>query len=188
MLPIDYTFDDNAYDNKYQNQFLFGNGMLVCPVASTQNSAEVYLPGKDVWYRFSSDKMYQGGSNYFVESPLADLPVFVKGSSIIPMQSTVQNTKEKGDGILYLHIYKGTETNTYTYYEDDGNTYDYEKGAFYKRDIVYNPQSSLILKAKEGSYGSKFKKVKVVLHGFDQNTSDEYDLADGEMEIKLPSH
>ncbi len=185
MLPIDYTFDDKAYSNKYQNQYIFGNGLLVCPVASTQNSTEVYLPGKSNWYRFSTDKIYAGGSNYFVESPLEDVPVFVKGGSIIPMQSTVQHTKEKGDGILYLHIYKGKETNVYTYYEDDGNTYDYEKGTYYKRDIVYNSPATLTLKAKEGSYNSKFKKVKVVLHGFDNNSSTEYDLTDGDMTIKL---
>ena len=102
------------------------------------------------------------------------------------MQSAVQNTKERGDGILYLHVYKGTEQNVYTYYEDDGNTYDYEKGMFYKRDIVYTPQTSLLLKAKEGSYNSKFKKVKVIWHGFKQNTPTEYDLTDSELVIPLP--
>ena len=184
MLPIDYTFDDKAYSNKYQNQFFFGDGLLVCPVASTEKSIEVYLPGKGKWYRLNTDKVYEAGSNYFVESPLDDVPVFVKESSIIPMQSTVQNTKEKGDGVLYVNVYKGNKPNTYTYYEDDGNTYDYEKGSYYKREIVYNPQAEIItFKAKEGSYSSKFKKVKVVLHGFDKTSLEEYDLIDGELVI-----
>ena len=184
MLPIDYTFDDKAYSNKYQNQFFFGDGMLVCPAASTQNSIEVYLPGKGKWYRLNTDKVYEAGSNYFMESPLDDVPVFVKESSIIPMQSTVQNTKEKGDGVLYINVYKGNKPNTYTYYEDDGNTYDYEKGSYYKREIVYDTKAATItFKAKEGSYSSKFKKVKVVLHGFDKVTLEEYDLIDGDLVI-----
>ncbi len=184
MLPIDYTFDDKAYSNKYQNQFFFGDGLLVCPAASTQNSIEVYLPGKGKWYRLNTDKVYEAGSNYFVESPLDDVPVFVKESSIIPMQSTVQNTKEKGDGVLYVNVYKGNKPNTYTYYEDDGNTYDYEKGSYYKREIVYDTKAATItFKAKEGSYSSKFKKVKVVLHGFDKTSLEEYDLIDGELVI-----
>ena len=188
MLPIDYTFDDKAYNNEYQNQFFFGDGMLVCPVASTEKSIEVYLPGKGEWYRLNTDKVYEGGSNYFVESPLDDVPVFVKESSIIPMQSTVQNTKEKGDGVLYLHVYKGNETNTYTYYEDDGETYNYEKGNYYKRAIAYNPKTATItFKAKEGTYSSKFKKVKVVLHGFDKVTLDEFDLTDGELVLHTPN-
>ena len=184
MLPIDYTFDDKAYSNKYQNQFFFGDGLLVCPAASTQNSIEVYLPGKGKWYRLNTDKVYEAGSNYFVESPLDDVPVFVKESSIIPMQSTVQNTKEKGDGVLYVNVYKGNKPNTYTYYEDDGNTYDYEKGSYYIREIVYDTKAATItFKAKEGSYSSKFKKVKVVLHGFDKTSLEEYDLIDGELVI-----
>ena len=186
MLPIDYTFDDNAYDPKYQNQYLFGDGIMVCPVASTQTSTDVYLPGSTDWYRLSNDKQYVGGSKYFVESKLEDLPVFVKGSSIIPMQSIVQNTKEVGDGILYLHIYKGNQSNSYTYYEDDGDTYNYEKKVYYKRIIVYNPTNGTItLKAKEGSYSSKFKQVKLILHGFNKKEIASLDLINTEMSIKL---
>ncbi len=186
MLPIDYTFDDNAYDPKYQHQFLFGDGMMVCPVASSQSITEVYLPGTTDWYRLSNDKVYAGGSNYFVESPLEDVPVFVKSGAIVPMQSIVQNTKETGDGILYLHVYKGSLQNSYTYYEDDGETYNYEKAVFYKRLIVYNPLKGIVtLKAKEGSYSSKFQKIKLVLHGFDKKEIVSQDLFDSEMNIKL---
>ncbi|MFP5039806.1 glycoside hydrolase family 31 protein [Parasediminibacterium sp. JCM 36343] len=186
MLPIDYTYDDYVYNAKYENQFMFGDGLLVCPVTSTQTVADVYLPSKENWYRLSSDKLYAGGSSYFVECPLEDAPVFVKGSSIIPMQSTVQNTKEKGDGILYLHIYKGSQPNTYTYYEDDGETYQYETDSYYRRAIAYNPTANTItLKAKEGNYASKFAKVKLVLHGFESNTAKEYGLNDGEMVMDL---
>lgn len=85
------------------------------------------------------------------------------------MQSVIQSTKEKGDGILYVHIWKGKIANSFVYYEDDGNTYEYEKGAFYTRKIHYNPAVATILfDKKEGNFSSRFKDVKLVLHGFDK--------------------
>jgi len=182
MLPIDYTFESQVFNTQYQNQFLFGDGILVCPVASTNNIADVYLPGKENWYRYGNDKKYNGGESYFVESPLDNPPIFIKASSIIPMQSIVQNTKEKGDGVLYLHLYKGNKTNVFTYYEDDGETYQYEKGDYYKRNIIYK-DGKLIFEAKAGNYQSKFNKVVVQLHGFEKNQIIKQDLVESKLEI-----
>jgi alpha-glucosidase len=137
MLPINYTFDNNVYDTKFENEFFFGDNLLVCVVESNKSATEVYLQGTEQWYRLSNDKEYTAGSQ-FVPSPLDDLPVFVKAGGIVPMQSVVQNTKEKGDGILYLHVWKGNGKTSFVYYEDDGETYNYEKNLFYKRAIVYD--------------------------------------------------
>jgi alpha-glucosidase len=168
MLAIAYTYDEKVYNTKYQNQFLFGDALMVCPVESNKQALEVYFPGKAKWYRLSDDEVVNGSTAQWVAAPLNDLPVFVKESSIVPMQNVIQNTKEKGDGILFLHVWKGSEPNTFTYYEDDGETYQYEKGNYYKRTITYNPsQNNLTLSAVEGTYKSKFDNIKVVLHGFE---------------------
>jgi alpha-glucosidase len=169
MLPITYTFDDNVYNDKFGNQFLFGDNLLVCPVDSKTMAAEIYLPGTGIeWYRLSNDKMYEGGQTQFVPSPLDDLPVFVKESAIVPMQGVVQSTKEKGDGILYVHVWKGKINGRFIYYEDDGTTYDYEKSGFYKRTFSYLPGSGqIIFDVKEGSYPSKFDTIRLVLHNFE---------------------
>ena len=186
MLPIAYTHDENVYNTKYHNQFMFGDGVLVCPVTSTQQIADVYLPGDQNWYRQSTDKVYAGGSHYFVESPLEDVPVFIKAGAIVPKQSIVQNTKERGDGMLYLHLYKGTKPNTYTYYEDDGETYSYEQNNYYRRNITYNPSdATLSVASKEGSFKTKFSKLKVVFHGFEGKTSQELELRDEAMVINV---
>jgi alpha-glucosidase len=186
MLPIDYTNDQKVYENKFENQFLFGDNMLVAPCASNQLVTEVYLPGNTTWYRFGSDEMYSGGKQYFVASPIENLPVFIKSGAIIPMQSIIQNTKEVGDGILYLHVWKGTEKSIFNYYEDDGETYNYEQGTFYKRNILYDAKSNkLMLGIKEGNFKSKFQKLKIILHGFKSSKQQEYNLVDSAMIIDL---
>jgi len=171
MLPIAYTYDDKVYNTKYQNQFLFGDALMVCPVESNKMAVETYFPGKTKWYRLSNDEVVTGSSSQWVAAPLNDLPVFVKESSIVPMQSVIQSTKEKGDGILYLHVWKGSSASVFKYYEDDGETYQYETGAYYKRTITYNPtENTLTLSPVTGTYKSRFESVRVVLHGFDKKS------------------
>ncbi|OIP81772.1 MAG: glycoside hydrolase family 31 [Porphyromonadaceae bacterium CG2_30_38_12] len=187
MLSIDYTFDDNVYKTDFENEYLFGDNMLICPVSSSQEVISVYLPGNSTWYRFSNDKeKYDGGKSYNVNAALTDLPVFVKEGSVIPMQSVIQNTKEKGDGVLYLYVWKGKTGSQYVYYEDDGETYQYEQNTYYKRTITYDPKTNSVkLSAKEGNYNSKFKQLQFILHGFDNQTLPSCQLTDEVMNVVL---
>jgi alpha-glucosidase len=165
-LAIDYTHDENIFDIKYHNQFLFGDAVLVAPVISTEQSLDVYLPPSD-WYRLNSDEKFTGGQVINTHAPLTDLPVFVKAGGIIPMQNVIQSTSDVSDGILFIHIWNGTEATEFAYYEDDGSSYDYEHGTYYKRAIRFDPSArEVILDEVEGSFVSKYRVIQVVLHGF----------------------
>ncbi len=167
-LAIEHTHDAKVYDAHYQNQFMFGDSMLVAPVVSTEHHTKVYLP-KGGWYRLSTGEHFKGSKVIKADAPLTDLPVFVKAGAIIPMQGVVQSTAEHGDGILRLHVWFGKEANTFTYYEDDGTTYNYQKGTYYKRDIGFEPGGKQItLSAVEGNYESRFVQIKLILHGFEK--------------------
>ena len=186
-LAIEHSFDGNVFDERFQNEFMFGDAMLVAPVESTKLTEDVYLP-QGSWYRLSSDRFYEGEQIVNVQAPLTDLPVFVKAGGIIPMQSVVQSTNEKGDGILQIHIWNGREANSFIYYEDDGVSYDYEQGVYYKRVISFNPiEKSLSLSSVEGSSKSRFMQLKFVLHGFDGVKLQEEIIENksGEIEVKL---
>ncbi len=165
-LAISYATDEAIYQEKYQNQFLFGDNILVAPVESNKTTVEVYLPeGK--WYRLSTDEAFGGKQSIQAAAPLTDLPVFIKAGAIIPMQNVIQNTSEKGDGILTVHIWNGEIGNSFTYYEDDGSTYQNEKGIYYQRAIRFNPvQKQINFEVVKGSYSSRFQQIRLVLHGF----------------------
>jgi alpha-glucosidase len=81
------------------------------------------------------------------------------------MQSVIQCTSQAPDPVLELHIYKSDTPSSFVYYEDDGTTFAYEQGKFFKRVINYDPGSStLTLEPAEGNYTSKFNAVRVILH------------------------
>lgn len=164
-LAIDYTFDDQVYDWNYQNEFLFGHGILVCPTSTTNELSKFYLP-KGEWYDFYNDKAYIGNQELILSNLINRLNVFAKGSAILTMQSPVQNAAEQPFDTLYVHLYNGSTKNSFTYYEDDGNTYQYEKGIFYSRIINFDPAGKKIeFSTVTGNLKSKFNYIKLILHG-----------------------
>jgi alpha-glucosidase len=165
-LAIDYTYDQNIYNTQFQNQYMFGSAFLVMPFEGGAQFGKVYFPaGK--WYNLYDGAVQAGGEQKLIEVGMQKLPVYVKESSIIPMQSLVQSTSEKPTDTLMVHIYRGAQNNNYTYYEDDGESFNYENGAYFKRQISYDAAKREITFAKaDGSLKSKFNKIKVVMHGF----------------------
>lgn len=183
-LAIDYTFDDKIYDSQFQNQYLFGQYMLVVPTRSDQMYNKVYLP-KGEWYNFWSEQKHDGEQEILVEASLDKLPVFVNSGAIIPMQSTVQFTDQTPSDTLSIHVYEGVKGSTFEYYEDDGNTFDYRDGQYFKRQIIYNKKGELVFGKVEGQWKSKFKYASIIWHS--NNQKNEVDIVpfDGKSETKI---
>jgi alpha-glucosidase len=165
-LAIKHTFDDNIYNKKYENQYYFGEALLVTPFDSVQKYGEVYFPeGKR--YNLYDDSVVEGQTVSIEHLSIHQLPVYVNESSIIPMQDLVQHTGMNPGNTLYINIYKGKKTNTFNYYEDDGESFDYMQDGYYERQIRYEPiENNICLSAPKGKRPSKFTRWKFVLHGF----------------------
>lgn len=165
-LAIDYTFDEHIYHYIYQQQYLFGPSILVAPVESTRDLVKVYLPDGD-WYNLHTGEKVKGNREIISECPVHILPLFIKAGAIIPMQKAVQSTSENAGDALILHIFYGNTTSEFVYYEDDGTSYNYENGNYYKRLITFDPTTrEITINPKEGTYTSRYGKIQFVLHGF----------------------
>ncbi len=165
-LVIDYSDDPRSFYYRYENQYMFGSAFLVAPSESKQKAVKVFLPeGK--WYYFYDGKPYDGNSEVITECPLDKPAVFVKESSIIPIQKSVQNTSENSGDTLEIHVYNGDKRNSFTYYEDDGISYNYKKGNNYTRKIDYFPsENKIVFQKPKGNFKSRFKTLRIQFHGF----------------------
>jgi alpha-D-xyloside xylohydrolase len=61
-----------------------------------------------------------------VAAPIGTIPLFVSAGSIIPLGSDIQNTSAS-QALKEIRVYPGRESD-FTLYDDDGVSYDYEKG------------------------------------------------------------
>ncbi len=171
-LAIDYTYDLRILNFHYHNEYLFGPFILVGPVASEQEFARLLLPGTHGWFDLYTDEWYEGNETMIDESPLDKLPLFVKGSAIIPMQDVVQSTADRSCKTLQIHIYNGIEPAEFIYYEDDGDSYAYETGAYYRRSMQNNPRARKFeMLAAEGQFASQYSNIKILFHGCPPMTS-----------------
>jgi alpha-glucosidase len=165
-LAINYPGDEKIYENEFQNEYLFGGEILVAPVSSDKTICKVYFPEGE-WYGINNDKLYQGKTEAMVDCPLDDLPVFVRSGGILPLQSVIQNTSEKPSPTLEINVWNGKVHNSFTWYEDDGTSYNYETGQYCRRLISFDPVMKTIMIGKtEGSFFSKFTAFRLVLHDF----------------------
>ncbi|MDR1583729.1 MAG: DUF4968 domain-containing protein [Prevotellaceae bacterium] len=166
-LAIKHTFDDNIYNELFENQYYFGDAFLIAPFDSIQKYGAIYFP-EGRRYNLYDDTIVESQTTCIEALSPHKLPVYVNESSIIPMQGVVQHTGAKPEDTLYIHIYKGEKPNVFNYYEDDGESFDYFHGAYYERQIRYNPlENSIILDKPKGSLRSKFTCMKFILHGFE---------------------
>jgi alpha-glucosidase len=166
-LCINYPHDAKVYDLNYQYQFLFGDAMLVAPVTSAEKTKKIYLPKGD-WYNLYTDEKVAGEKEWSEEVPMYKIPVYINASSIIPLQTVVRSTKDKPSDTLFLHVYRGNEKKSFTYYEDAGDGMSYKADDYCKRILTYDPsKNQLVLGAQQGKFKSQFKKIQLVMHGFD---------------------
>jgi alpha-glucosidase (family GH31 glycosyl hydrolase) len=173
MLPlnrgmyIEYPKDENAY--RHPEQFLFGDLLLGAPVTTPgfgENkiaTQTVWLPEGNSWYHFFTGKRYKGGQEVSVESPLDEFPLFIKGGYPLPMQAYTDRMASTPLKELIIRCYPGEDgcDNSYTLYEDDGLTLDYQKGRFATTKLSYRKdkkETVITIHPTENSYEGQVLK------------------------------
>lgn len=137
-----------AVRREVKDQFMVGPSLLVAPLFAGEEERQVVLPqGK--WYDFYTGKLVGEGEVITVKPGLDKIPVYVKDGGIIPLwpKLTKVDTEKHPVEIRYY----GTKPSTYELYDDDGETYDYEKGEYLRIPI----------EVKVDSEGKKKGEVRV---------------------------
>ncbi len=111
------------------DQYMFGDCLLVAPVFVGQKSREVILPpGK--WYDFYTGELAGGGEVIKVTPPLDRIPLYVKDGGIIPMIPAINRISQLARPVdLEIRHYGQADAKSMLY-DDDGKTFDYEKGLY----------------------------------------------------------
>jgi alpha-D-xyloside xylohydrolase len=149
-LVMDFRDDPRTWN--ISDQFLFGPSILVNPVTEPRaTNRHLYLP-KGKWYNFWTGESVDGGRAIDVPSPLDFIPLFVRAGSIIPMGPNIEYAQQPSTNALELRVYTGVDAD-FTLYEDDGNTYKYEKGERAGIPIHWdNAKSQLTIGNRAGQY------------------------------------
>ena len=139
---MDFPQDPEVRDIK--DEYMFGPAFLVAPVLGKgEVTRQVYLPKGTAWYDYWTGKKYPGGQRVSADAPLDVLPLFVRAGSIIPIGNDIISTKADQKDVV-LTVYAGADVR-FDLYQDDGTTYDYEKGKFSLAQIRWNEATQQIM-------------------------------------------
>lgn len=156
-LVFDFRTDPRVRD--IADQFMFGPALMVNPVTAYKaRTRSVYLPKGTAWYDFWTGTKLTGGRTVRAAAPLHRMPLYVKAGSILPMGPFMQYASHKPADPLELRIYRGAD-GRFTLYEDEGDTYNYEKGAYATIEFVWNDRrNTLTIGKRRGRFPGMLHK------------------------------
>ena len=154
-LYYDHPEDANAY--KYEDEYMFGNDILVAPIVTPADADKtvrrtVWLPeGK--WWNVCRSKIMDGNVTFTDTYGLEDIPYFYKAGSIIVNNPPQKSVTTKAPTLI-LKVVPGAD-GSYSLYEDEGDTELYKDGVFSRTEFTQtrNAQSvTLNIGARTGVY------------------------------------
>ena len=160
MRPLVFDFAKDPQALSVGNQYLFGPAIMVTPVttpgAVTQS---VYLPADNApWFNFWTGEKMPAGQRVETAASVETLPLFIRGGSIVPMGPLLQYTSEKPEDPIELRIYAGAN-GRFTLYEDQGDSYRYEKGEFATIPLSWdNAKKTLTIGERKGEFPAMLKE------------------------------
>ena len=187
LLPYNYTlayqqakegspltrpmfYNDNTDANLFNadDQYMWGDNILVAPVLQRGTTERrVYLP-KGCWYKYFSNARIKGGQwiNELVD--INNIPLYVKAGSFIPTAGAMKNTQQYKSDALSVTYYPSTEDSSYTMYDDDGKTnLSLEKGKYellHFKAIVDAKKYTIAISSNGGSFHKKPSQRNIVLN------------------------
>ncbi|WP_027408972.1 glycoside hydrolase family 31 protein [Anoxybacteroides tepidamans] len=172
MRPLFFEYPDDEDTYHLYDEFLVGANVLIAPIMTPSTTHRtVYLPpGR--WVDYWTENILEGGRYHLINAPLDTLPIFIKQGSAIAL-GDVRRSTDMPDRRRIIHIYKNDEgTATYTLYDDDGQTFAYETGDYFRLhvDLEYSEHSVRIATRKEGAYHPDWE-LSFAIHGATERTT-----------------
>ncbi|MFD0793623.1 TIM-barrel domain-containing protein [Mucilaginibacter litoreus] len=131
-LVVDYPNDKRTYN--VSNEYMIGQSILAAPLTEKQNERKVYLPAGN-WYNFNTGEKLAGDSTYTIATSFTELPIFIKEGTILPLAKPVEHVSADTKFEITCRVY-GNEA-TGSLFEDDGVTFDYNKGGYNTISLNY---------------------------------------------------
>jgi alpha-glucosidase len=158
VRPLTFDWPDDPQVRNDVDAWLFGDSLLVSPVVvQGQASKDIYLPA-GTWTDWFSGKVYRGGQRVHLAIDSAhwhDIPLFIRQGAIVPMQPAMDYVGQHPVTQLDVQMFPDDRRRTFEYYDDDGSTYAYERGASFRQPLAMQRRGRTIhvqIGAAVGSY------------------------------------
>ncbi|HAJ9613506.1 TPA: ROK family protein [Listeria monocytogenes] len=134
VRPLYMEFKDERDLIQVNDQFMLGENILVAPIVREGQVKRLVRLPRGLWFNYWTKEQFVGGDYIIADAPIDTMPIYIKAGTILPVGSSVQNTKETQD--LTLEVYLDGDVASVYVYNDDGKSYQYESGAASKTTLT----------------------------------------------------
>ncbi len=151
MRPLVLEFPQDPKTFHLEDEWLVGDRLLAAPVLTEGGARDVYLPAGS-WYDFNTSQHVNGSQTLHLQAALDTIPAYVRAGTILPLAPVLQSTSLGVEDPLEVRVYPGADAQ-FTLYEDDGDTYAYEKGASSRIPMRWDDKKrTLTVSVRDGSF------------------------------------
>jgi hypothetical protein len=133
IRPLYYAWPDEARAYDAGNEYMFGDDLLVAPVAQPMKDGAAIVsiwlpPGR--WYDRNRGDVLDGGQIVTRDYTLDEMPVFVRAGAVVPMNpSSVKKLQDMDNSAVVLRQFPGGNAHTQLY-ADAGDSEGYRRGEY----------------------------------------------------------
>ena len=157
VRPLFWEFPSDPGSATNESEWMFGDALLVAPVVTQgATSQKIYLP-PGTWFNYADGHRSSGRQTIRIATDSKtwdDIPLFVRSGSILATQPVEQYVSQHPVPEITLDIFPSHSAATFTVYDDDGNTYNYETGAYLRQQITAQQTGDTIHVTIDGATGS----------------------------------
>jgi alpha-glucosidase len=167
LKPLVYYDQEDTQTHYRNDEFIFGNQILVCPILEPNAvGRRMYIP-RGEWYNYWNNELSTGGKEVWIDTKFDEIPVFVKAGAIIPKYPVQQYVGELEFDELTLDLYFKNGKEKSVVYEDAQDGYDYKKGrySFLSFRTIGKEKELIVQLHKEGKFDTPYSKYKINLIG-----------------------
>jgi alpha-glucosidase (family GH31 glycosyl hydrolase) len=130
--PLYYEWPEDNESYRAEGEYMFGDDILVSPVVTAaerdgKTFQRTWLP-QGQWYNVCRGTLLEGAQTISDWYGQEEIPYFYRAGAIIPCNPQVENLKGRPTA-LHLIVVPGADGET-SLYEDEGDTQNYQTGAF----------------------------------------------------------
>ncbi|WP_246451768.1 TIM-barrel domain-containing protein [Alkalicella caledoniensis] len=135
--PLAFEYGESLA-KETEDQLLFGNELMLTPVHSAnQKGRYVFLPEKMAEITLGSESLeveIKSDKIHYMDYGLENIKFYLRKNSILPLVRPSQNVKNMDTSMMDVVAYVDEKAH-YTLLDDDGITYDFEKGEKFVTNI-----------------------------------------------------
>lgn len=170
VRPLQFVYPQDPAQRNRIDAWMFGDYLLVSPVVEQgQTVKRLQLPhGR--WIDWFSGKAYEGDREITLDvdaTRWSDIPLFVREGAIIPQQPVMDYVGQQPVTALDMQAFPADTETRFDVYDDDGDTYGYEKGDYFLQALSMRRDGKVVTfraAAPGGRFKTSWKHYVLALH------------------------